>query len=192
MGSLGHRFDAPTWIRTRGLLLRRESLYPAELSGPDRRIESIRSADTSARREVYAVGGMVNRGVDGVRKGYSAWRDKVLGTGDGYEAFERRRRLRRLAIAIPVLLVGLAIGIGGFAIGQSQVVDADQAQEKGFEAGREQGIEVGAREGYDEAFRSARRDAFAAAYGDSYRSAYLAEFAAADLPAPENVEVPEP
>ena len=25
---------APTWIRTRGLLLRRESLYPAELSGP--------------------------------------------------------------------------------------------------------------------------------------------------------------
>lgn len=25
--------DAPTWIRTRGLLLRRESLYPAELSG---------------------------------------------------------------------------------------------------------------------------------------------------------------
>src|SRR5690242_18321292 len=28
--------DAPTRIRTWGLLLRRESLYPAELSGPDR------------------------------------------------------------------------------------------------------------------------------------------------------------
>ena len=28
------RGSAPTWIRTRGLLLRRESLYPAELSGP--------------------------------------------------------------------------------------------------------------------------------------------------------------
>lgn len=26
--------DAPSWIRTSGLLLRRESLYPAELSGP--------------------------------------------------------------------------------------------------------------------------------------------------------------
>lgn len=27
------RRNAPTWIRTRGLLLRREPLYPAELSG---------------------------------------------------------------------------------------------------------------------------------------------------------------
>src|SRR5215207_3952570 len=29
---------APSWIRTSGLLLRRESLYPAELSGPGRSI----------------------------------------------------------------------------------------------------------------------------------------------------------
>lgn len=32
------RFSAPSWIRTSGLLLRRESLYPAELSGLDHRI----------------------------------------------------------------------------------------------------------------------------------------------------------
>ena len=30
----GRRASAPSWIRTSGLLLRRESLYPAELSGP--------------------------------------------------------------------------------------------------------------------------------------------------------------
>jgi hypothetical protein len=29
-----HGHSAPSWIRTSGLLLRRESLYPAELSGP--------------------------------------------------------------------------------------------------------------------------------------------------------------
>jgi hypothetical protein len=29
----GEETSAPSWIRTSGLLLRRESLYPAELSG---------------------------------------------------------------------------------------------------------------------------------------------------------------
>ena len=135
---------------------------------------------------------MESHGVDGVRKGYSAWRDKVLGIGDGFEAFERRRRIRRLKIAVPALAVGLAIGVGGFAIGGSQVVDADQAQEEGFEAGREQGMAVGTREGRVEAFRSSRRDAFESAYRKSYRSAYLEEFADADLPAPDEVEVHGP
>ena len=34
-GSTTVRGSAPSWIRTSGLLLRRESLYPAELSGRD-------------------------------------------------------------------------------------------------------------------------------------------------------------
>ena len=149
--------------------------------------------DPSAPREVYAVRRvMESHRVDGVRKGLSAWRDKVLGVGDGFEAFERRRRIRRLGIAVPALAVGLAIGVGGYAIGVSQVVDADQAQEAGFEAGRVQGTAVGARDGYAEAFRSARRDAFEPAYRESYRSAYLEEFAEADLPAPDDVEVRGP
>ena len=135
---------------------------------------------------------MESHGVDGVRKGYTAWRDKVLGVGDGFEAFERRRRIRRLGIAVAVLAVGLAIGVGGYAIGVSQVVDADQAHEVGLDTGRVQGAAVGAREGYAKAFRSARRDAFEPAYRESYRSSYLEEFANADLSAPSKVEVRGP
>ena len=51
--------NAPSWIRTSGLLLRRESLYPAELSGPgailipnqqeSRRVEAMLAAEIRAR-----------------------------------------------------------------------------------------------------------------------------------------------
>src|SRR6187200_2125728 len=41
--------SAPTWIRTRGLLLRRESLYPAELSGPGRHRSSDVETNPSVR-----------------------------------------------------------------------------------------------------------------------------------------------
>lgn len=100
--------------------------------------------------------------------------------------------LRQWALVSAAIIGFVAVGIGGYAIGASQVGDADSAQQAGMAAGEQRGKAVGARKGYESAFRSARRDAYASAYRGGYRTAYRDAFQRAGLAKPSNVKVSGP
>jgi hypothetical protein len=135
---------------------------------------------------------MASRDFHRVSTDVRAWLGGVVGSGDGYAAWTRRNALRRWGLVALVLLGFVAIAIGGYAIGASQVGDVDSARQAGMEAGEQRGSAVGTREGYGKAFRAAREQAFEPAYRDAYRSAYLGEFDQADLSAPGHVPVSGP
>lgn len=119
----------------------------------------------------------------------------TVGSGPGAERPYGARILRldrRRALALAALVALIAVGIGGYAIGASQVVDVGEAEHAGMVEGQERGTPVGAREGYASAFASARERTFEAAYREAYRRAYLAEFEKADLAAPRRVVVRSP
>jgi hypothetical protein len=120
------------------------------------------------------------------------WFGGLIGTGDGYAAFTRRRVLRLWGIAAAVIVGFVVCGVAGYAIGDAQVGDADSAQQEGMAAGAKRGTAVGAREGYASTFKPARRHAYDKAYGEAYTAAYNDAFEQADLPAPEHVTVSEP
>src|SRR4029079_5942774 len=84
------------------------------------------------------------------------WLGGIVGSGEGYAAFVRRRALRRWAlIAAAIIGLGAVAGVG-YAIGASQVDDAASARQEGMTAGEQRGTAVGAREGYARAFKHAR------------------------------------
>ena len=113
-------------------------------------------------------------------------------SGDGFQATVRRVVTRRRALALAAVLGCIAIGVVGYAIGTSQVDDADTAYEAGTEAGERRGAAVGARHGYRSTYRRARERAFDAAYLDAYRVAYREAFEEADLAVPRSVKVSGP
>ena len=148
-------------------------------------------------RALYSAGrvmdwGMASRDFHRVSTDVRAWLGGVVGTGDGYAAWTRRNALRRWGLVALVLLAFVAIAIGGYAIGASQVGDGDSARQAGADAGEQRGAALGTREGYGKAFRSAREQAFGPAYRDAYRAAYLGAFDRADLAAPGHVPVSGP
>lgn len=99
---------------------------------------------------------------------------------------------RRRAFGFAAVVGVIAFGVGGYAIGVSQAVDVDAAEQAGTVAGEQRGTAAGAREGYASAFKPARERGFDAAYREAYRTAYLEEFERADLEPPSRVPVPEP
>ena len=113
----------------------------------------------------------------------------IVGSGDGYASFARRRALRRWALISAAILGLVAIAVVGYAIGNSQVDDAASARQEGATAGEQRGTAVGTREGYAHAYRHAKERAYEAAYRDAYRTAYLKAFERADLAAPSRVKV---
>lgn len=135
---------------------------------------------------------MVSRDFHRVPTNVRAWLGSVAGSGDGYRAFARRRVLRRLAFALAAIVVFVGIGVGGYAIGASQVGEIDTARQVGMTAGEARGTAVGTREGYASTFRSAREHAYDVAYRDAYGTAYRHAFERAGLPAPRHVKVPGP
>ena len=113
----------------------------------------------------------------------------VVGSGDGYAAFTRRRALRQWGIALAVIVGFVATGVAGYAIGASQVGDVDSAQQAGIVAGAQRGTAEGTREGYQSAFKPARERAYDKAYDEAYVAAYREAFERADLAAPTHVKV---
>lgn len=99
------------------------------------------------------------------------------------------RRWRALAAGIVCLVV---IGSVGFAIGRSQVTDAESARQTGIVAGEQRGAEIGKHDGYVQAFKPARERAYRLAYRAAYRKAYAEAFAEADLSTPRNIVVSGP
>lgn len=135
---------------------------------------------------------MASRDFHQVPKDVRAWLGGLVGSGDSYPAFVRRQKLRQFASVATVIAGLIAIGLGGYAIGASQVGDAGSAQQEGADAGEERGAAVGAREGYESAFRSARKRAFEQAYDQAYAAAYREAFESSDLAAPRQVKVSGP
>lgn len=115
-----------------------------------------------------------------------------LRSGEGLQETLGRVVTRRRAFALAAVLGSLAIGVLGYAVGTSQVDDADTAYEAGAEAGERRGTELGARQGYRSTYRRARERAFDAAYLDAYRLAYREAFDEAGLAAPRSVRVSGP
>jgi hypothetical protein len=124
--------------------------------------------------------------------GLRAWLGRAVGAGESYAAWTRRDALRRWGIVALVVLLFVAIAVGGYAIGASQVSDVDSARQAGIKAGQKRGAATGSREGYAKAFHSAREHAFGPAYRDAYRAAYLDAFDRADLAAPGHIPVSGP
>lgn len=135
---------------------------------------------------------MASRQLHRVLKDGRARLNDVVGVGDGYAASTRRRLLRHWALVLPLVVVFVAVAIGGYSLGASQRSDADRARQAGTIAGEVRGRAVGTIEGYPSAFRSARRHAYHVAYREAYRSAYRSAFERADLTAPRRVEVSGP
>jgi hypothetical protein len=135
---------------------------------------------------------MASRDFHRVLKDVQAWLGSIVGSGDGYASTVRRRVLRQWALALAAVVGFVAIGVGGYAIGASQVRDADTAHQAGMTAGEQRGTAVGVREGYASAFRPARQRAYDAAYHEAYRTAYRDAFETADLAAPRRVKVSGP
>lgn len=86
----------------------------------------------------------------------------------------------------------VVIGSVGFAIGRSQVTDAESARQTGIVAGEQRGAEIGKHDGYVQAFKPARERAYRLAYREAYRKAYAEAFAEADLSTPRNIVVSGP
>ena len=117
---------------------------------------------------------------------------RLLGSGDGYEAFERRRQLKRWGTVAAAILLLALIGVAGYSIGSKGVGDADAYSQAGARAGKASGTALGAREGYEAAFVRARERAYHRAYREAYASAYRDAFTRADLQAPRTVKVSGP
>ena len=135
---------------------------------------------------------MASRDFHRVLKDVRAWLGSTVGSGDGYRSAGRRHVLRQWALASAAIVGFVAIGVGGYAIGASQVGDADTAYRAGMTAGEQRGKAVGTREGYASAFKPARERAYDAAYNEAYRTAYRDAFEKADLAAPRHVKVSGP
>ncbi len=121
-----------------------------------------------------------------------AWPKSIPWRSGGYAALENRRLRRRLALVLAGIAGALAIGAGGYAVGASQVSDADDARRAGKIAGEQVGAAVGVREGFTRAFRPARKRAYEESYSEAYRTAYRRAFEKADLSPPRRVRVSGP
>ena len=127
----------------------------------------------------------VHKLLEGVRDRFAG----LVGSGDGYAAFTRRRALRNWGIATAVIVGFIAAGVAGYAIGAAQVGDADSAQQEGMAAGEERGTAVGTREGYASTFRPARKRAYDKAYDEAYTAAYRDAFERTGVAVPSHVQV---
>lgn len=117
---------------------------------------------------------------------------RMLGSGDGYDAFLRRRRIKQWIAAVAGVVVLVLIGVAAHSIGSSGVGDADAYSKAGKLAGEATGSALGASEGYERSYEQARDDAYDQAYREAYVSAYRDAFAKADLDAPQTVKVSGP
>ncbi len=115
-----------------------------------------------------------------------------MGSGDGYSAYLRRRAIRGWVPALAAIIGFVGVAMGGYAIGSSQVGDADAAWQAGRALGEQRGTAVGTREGYAGAFKSARDQAYDAAYREAYAAAYVLAFQRGGLDPPRRVKVSGP
>ena len=121
-----------------------------------------------------------------------AWLGRMVGAGDGYAAFVRRRALgqwapRRGRDRRFCRDRRRRLRDRGCAGGRRR-----QRSGGGDGCGAKRGTAVGRREGYASTFKPARERAFDKAYDEAYVTAYREAFAQGDLAAPDHVKVSGP
>lgn len=114
---------------------------------------------------------------------------RLLGEGEGYTAYLRRRRIRQAGVGVAVLLLFAVFAVGGYAIGSSHVKEADTLRAEGTAAGEAQGAKADTSAAYDSAYEPAHDRAFDAAYREAFVSSYRDEFEQADLAVPSTSRV---
>jgi flagellar biosynthesis/type III secretory pathway protein FliH len=98
-------------------------------------------------------------------------------------------KLRRVLVAVLVLLLLGGLGAGGYFYGKSTGEDLDAARAEGAAAGQRKGAAKGAEEGYAEGFAEGRKKGYEQTYDDAYRAAYTKAFEDAGLDPPTKIKV---
>jgi hypothetical protein len=101
--------------------------------------------------------------------------------------FPAREVLAKVAIAVPLIVVGVV----GFVAGSPSSVDLDDVKAAAVAEGREAGTTEGDQKGFDHGYEEARNQSYDSTYDAAYRSAYVREFEQAGLTPPEEIPVPE-
>lgn len=101
---------------------------------------------------------------------------------------------RTAASLAAIALACLVVGIGAYLIGKGSGDDAGAASQEGETAGKQAGAIDGASKGYPAGFVRGRDKGFEKAYIRSYKINYKRAFeqAGLDVPADEDIDVPEP
>ena len=98
------------------------------------------------------------------------------------------------AAVAAIVLACLVVGIGAYLIGKGSGDDAGAASQEGETAGKQAGAIDGATKGYPAGFVKGRDKGFEKAYIRAYKVNYKRAFeqAGLDVPADEDIDVPEP
>jgi hypothetical protein len=99
---------------------------------------------------------------------------------------------RQFWLGLLLIVAVIAVGVGGYFVGQSAGEDLDAARSEGTAQGQREGSARGAEEGFAEGRKEGRKAAFAKSYEKSYREGYRTSYEDAGLDPPEEITVPKP
>lgn len=102
--------------------------------------------------------------------------------------------VRSLMIGLVVVLLAIALGVGGYFVGKGTGEDLDAARAQGATAGKKAGTLKGTKQGFKAGFRKGKSKGYEKAYGPAYKSSYVKAYedAGLDAPAKSEIEVPDP
>jgi hypothetical protein len=95
-----------------------------------------------------------------------------------------RWTLRSVSAACSLVLVVLALGLGGYIVGSKSGEDLDAARAEGVAVGQLTGAKAGDRQGYRSGYELGERQGYGGGYREAFRTAYQAAFRDAGLDAP--------
>ena len=100
-----------------------------------------------------------------------------------------RWTLRSAWAACSLILVALALGVGGYLVGSSTGADLEAARNQGLAAGVQIGAKAGDRRGYVSGYELGKRQGYGGAYREAFRTAYQAAFREVGLSAPNFTDI---
>ncbi len=101
---------------------------------------------------------------------------------------------RSTMIGLGVVLLAVALGVGGYFVGKGTGEDLEVARAEGTAAGKKMGTLKGTKQGFKTGFRRGNARGYDKAYGPAYKSSYVKAYEDAGLgaPAKSEIEVPDP
>jgi hypothetical protein len=98
---------------------------------------------------------------------------------------------RQFLVGLGLLVVVVALGVGGYLFGRSTGEDLDAARAHGTALGQTEGSAKGASEGFTAGRKEGRNAAYAKSYDRSYRDGYQQAYEDAGLNPPDEITVPD-
>jgi hypothetical protein len=81
---------------------------------------------------------------------------------------------KRRLVALVAVLLAIAAGAGGYALGKSTGADLEAARAQGARSGKVEGADRGSQKGYDQGFEAGFRQAKARGYRNAFYKALSA------------------